>query len=275
MIEKIIHLADVHIPNDVEERPYGEMIKRLCAEIMKEIGDADKDKVRIVIVGDVYHQKIKASKEAETVFHTMLNYLNLLAKTIVVAGNHDMLENNTKRTDAITPTFEIAGALPNITYIDRTLEYKSGYVVDDNVIWALYSMFDKFARPNIDGLKERYPDATIIGLYHGDIPGAVTDVGRMSEGGISPDEFKGCDCVMAGHIHKHQDIRKNGISIVYAGSTFQQNEGENITGHGFVVWDVKNLKYQLHEVRNDYCICKFEIDGYEDVANDVERLINL
>lgn len=275
MVEKIIHIADIHIPNDLTVRPYEEMLKYMLGAVMKEIGSTPKENVRIVVVGDSYCQKIKVSNESKKAFHTMLNYLNELAKTIVVAGNHDMLENNTSRLDSITPTFEINGALPNIVYIDKELGYKSGYYVDDNIIWALYSMFDKFAKPNIDGLKEKYPDSTVVGLYHGEVPGAVTDIGRMSEGGISPDEFKGCDCVMAGHIHKFQEIKKNGIPIVYSGSVFQQDEGENITGHGFVVWSIPSLKYKLKEVRNDYRILKYEIGSYEDVKNDAERLINL
>ena len=276
MIKRIIQIADVHIPNSTTtDKPFLDMLKQLAGEIMLETKGFKKEEVRIVIVGDVFKKKIKAANESKDLFHEFLNYINAIAKTIIVAGNHDMLENNQDRMDSISPTFSIKGVYPNIVYADKVLNYKSGYIKDDNVIWVLYSMFDKFAKPNLDNLKDENPDCKLIGLYHGDIAGAVTDIGRMSEKGINTDDFKECDCVMAGHIHKYQTIKKNGVPIVYAGSVFQKDSGENTTGHGFVIWDIETMKYSLHEVKNLYKTYKFEISSYEDVENDEEKLLNL
>lgn len=275
MIKKVFHLADLHIPNNSKERPYMDMIKQCLAELLKETKKYNKDEFRIVVVGDIFHDKIKANNEAKRMFHEALNYLNAIGKTIIIAGNHDMLEHNHDRIDSISPTFEIKDVYPNITYADKVLNYQSGYIIDENIIWALYSMYDGFAKPNIEGLKEKNPDATIIGLYHGEVAGAVTDVGKMCDNGIDTDVFKECDCVMAGHIHKFQEIKKKGVPIVYSGSVFQQDCGENTTGHGFVIWDIEKMKYKLHEVKNNYKTYKFKITSYEDVENDVEKLINL
>lgn len=275
MIRYIYHLADLHIPNSVEQRPYMDMIKKCLAAILKDINKHDKDECRIAISGDIYHNKIKTTNEARQMFHETLNYLNEMAKTIIVAGNHDMLENNHDRIDSISPTFDISGVYPNVTYMDKALNYKSGIIQDDGVIWVLYSIFDKFARPNLDGLRETFPDSKFVGLFHGDITGAVTDVGRMTENGVDTSIFEGLDCVMAGHIHKFQTLKKEGVPIVYSGSVFQQNSGENISGHGFVVWDMETMTYKLHEVKNEYRTLKFKISSYEDVENDIEKIINL
>lgn len=276
MIKRIIQIADLHIPNTSNSgRPFSEMLKELAGEIFLEIKDFKKEEVRIVIVGDVFEKKIKADNESKDLFHEFLNYLNAMAKTLIVAGNHDMLENNQDRMDSISPTFKINGVYPNVVYVDKILNYKSGYIKDDNIIWALYSMFDKFAKPNIEGLKNENTECKIIGLYHGVIAGAVTDIGIMSEKGIDTNDFKECDCVMAGHIHKYQTIKKNGVPIVYSGSVFQCNSGENTTGHGFVIWDIDTMKYSLHEVKNLYKTYKFEITSYNDIKNDEEKLINL
>ena len=97
----------------------------------------------------------------------------------------------------------------------------------------------------------------------------------LSENGIDTNVFKECDCVMAGHIHKFQEIKKNGVPIVYAGSLFQQDSGENTTGHGFVIWDIEKNKYTFHEVTNNYKIYKFKISSYDDIKEDNEKLINL
>ena len=92
MIKYIIHIADLHIPNSEENRPYMEMLKQGLAEVLKEVKKHNKDEVRIVVAGDIFHNKIKTSNEAKKMFHETLNYLNAIAKTIIIAGNHDLLE---------------------------------------------------------------------------------------------------------------------------------------------------------------------------------------
>ena len=276
MVTKVIQITDLHIPNQEDQRPYSDMLKQLAAHVYQEVKGLDPKTVRIVIVGDIYQNKIKASNEARTMFHTFLNYLNQMGvKVYVIAGNHDLLENNQSREDSLRSTFVIRGAYPNIKYLDKELGYKSGLLEDDNVIWALYSIHDMYRAPQMDGLHEKHPDKLIIGLYHGEVVGATNDSGRMFDGGIDPLSYAECDCVMAGHIHKHQEIKKNGVPLVYAGPVFQQNGGETITRHGFLVWNLEDLSYKLHEVPNDYRILRFQIGSYDDIANDTERLLNL
>ena len=185
MIEKILAIADIHIPNSEEKRPYNEMLKQAIAEIYKEVKDLQKDKFRIIIAGDIFHNKIRISNEAIDTFHMMLNYLNAIGKTYIIAGNHDMLENNLDRLDSISPTFGIKDVYPNIVYLDRELDYHSGCYVDDNITFALYSIFEGFKRPSdLDDTIEEYRSNKVIGLYHGDINGSVTDMGRVSENGL-------------------------------------------------------------------------------------------
>ena len=275
MVKKVIHIGDLHIPNNPDDKHYDELTKGLVKEVLKEVKTCkDKSEVRIVLAGDIYTGKIKSSNEAQGVFHNMLNLLNSVCKVIVIAGNHDMLENNKSRMDSITPTFEIKGVYKNVTYLDRVLGYKSGYLVDDGIVWVLYSMFDRYNISGMEKIREDYPNHKIIGLYHGNVVGATTDGGYMLDKGINTDLFKDCDCVMAGHIHKYQTLRKRGVPIVYSGSVFQQDAGENVSGHGFVVWDMETMEYDLHEVNNDYNIYKFEIVSYDDVKNDAEILLN-
>lgn len=274
MVKKIIQIADVHIPNSEEKIPYSKMLMSFLKQLYKnEIEGNDTDTIRIAICGDTFENKVRTTNEAKAMFHTLLNYCNQMCKTVIIAGNHDMLENNHDRMDSITPTFEIEGAYENVFFLDKILEYKSGYVEDDNIVWNLYSMYDNFAPTNLE--HSQYPDHKVIGLYHGDVSGAVTDVGRVCEDGIDTRLFGECDCVMAGHIHKYQTIKKEGIPIVYSGSVFQQNAGENTTGHGYVVWDIEDMSYAHKEVENDYRIFKFKATDYDAFTNDVEDLINL
>lgn len=274
MIKKIIQIADLHIPNDLKKRPYDKMLESFLKQLyVNEIKDQNPEEIRIVVCGDTFKNKIKTTNEAKAMFHMLLNYLNEMCRTYIFAGNHDMLENNHDRMDSINPTFEIDGVYENIVYLDKYLDFKSGYVEDDNVVFALYSMHDNFAPTNVE--HDMYPGHKIVGLYHGDVKGAVTDVGRMTPDGIDTSLFSECDCVMAGHIHKFQELKKDGVPIVYAGSVFQQDESENTTGHGYVVWDVETMTYKHVEVENAYRIFKFKIDDYDAFNNDVEDLINL
>lgn len=275
MIKKVLHLADLHIPNNCDNRPYEEMLKSFLTDLHhNEIEGLDPETVRIVIVGDIFENKIRTSNEARGMFHKFLNICNLLCPTYLVAGNHDMLDNNHDRVDSIAPTFDIEGVgYDNVHYLDKECDYKSGYLVDDNVVWNLLSRYSDFSPTNI--ARDQFPDKRIIGLYHGDIVGSVTDTGRMSESGIDPQLFAECDCVMAGHIHKFQEIKRNGVPFVYSGSVFQQNAGENVTGHGYVVWNLEDMTYRHVDVENKYRTFKFKVTSYDDFNNDVEELINL
>lgn len=275
MIKKIFAIADIHIPNSEEKRPYSEMLKQAIAEIYKEAKDIPSDEFRIVVAGDIFHNKIRISNEASDTFHMMLNYLNAIGKTYIIAGNHDMLENNLDRLDSISPTFGIKDVYPNVIYLDRENDYKSGCYVDDNVTFALYSIFDGFKRPyDLDEKIEEYPSNKVIGLYHGDITGSITDMGRVSDNGLPISEFEGCNCVISGHIHKFQEINKNNIPIIYCGSLIQQNSGENIDGHGYIELNVQDLTYEQHNVTNNYKIYHFKISSYDDVNDDNEKLVN-
>lgn len=274
MIKRIYQISDLHIPNSEEDRPYEKMQNIFLHCLVDDIihSGYNSDEIRIVLVGDIFHQKIKVSNEARVLFHKLLNTLSVMAKTIIVAGNHDLLENNKSRTDSIGPTFEIANAYDDkIVYIDKDLGYESGCLIDDNIVWVLYSIFDNYKKPFI----EKKEDKQYIGLYHGSVVGAVTDSGRMSEEGVDTNIFTECNCVMAGHIHKFQEIRKNGVPIVYSSSLYQRDCGENISMHGYVVWDIPSMTYNFVEVPNNYRYYKFLIESYDDVKEDKERLINL
>lgn len=274
MIKHVIHIADIHIPNLEDKRPFKEMLKVFLGKLSVALKQYKPEEIRIVIAGDVFNQKIKTSNEASMLFHFLLNYLNVLGLTIIFAGNHDALEKNHDRKDSITPTFEINSVYPNVQYADKDLGYQSGCIVDDGVVWVLYSMFDDFRAPDITSYKEKYPNHKFIGLYHGEVSGATTDAGTTMTGGINTDLFKGLDAVMAGHIHQHQTIRRNGIPIVYAGSLFQKDQSENISGHGYVLWNIEDMSYELREIPNKHSIFHLKVTSYDDVTNDKEELIN-
>lgn len=274
-IKKIIQISDIHIRKYERYEEYAEVFIKLINKINELCKGYDFNEIRIVIVGDIVHQKNNISPEMNIFLSKFLNLLNKIAKTILIAGNHDFLMNNKDRIDSLTQIIEIAN-YENIFYADKELNYESGYIEDENVCWALFSSFENFSiPPNLEQVKKNNPNIKIIGLFHGNIIGARTDIGKTIDNGVDIETFKDCDVVMAGHIHKRQEIKKNGIPIVYSGSLIQQDFGENITGHGFIEWDVDTMTYKCYDIENSYTLYKIQISSIDDIDNDTERLLNL
>ena len=274
MITKIISCADLHFPSLRKIDELKEVLSNFieqCKDIVEKEG---RDNVRIVVAGDIFENKITITNESITAVDWFFKQLNEICKTIVVAGNHDLLVNNMDRLDSLSPLFEI-GQYENVVYLDKELDYKSGTYVDDNIVWCLYSTFDNFASPNIDEMRETNKGKVFVGVIHADVNGATTALNRVTEHGIDISFFDGVDFVIAGHIHKYQEIKGNNVSLVYCSSIRQKEFGETVTGHGFVLWDVKKKKHEFVEVDNSNGgFYKFSINGIEDLENDKEELLN-
>ena len=277
MITKIIACSDIHIP---PYRKIGELHGTLekfinqCKAIVEENGS---DNVRIIIAGDVFDAKLSITNESLLEVNWFFSELDKICKTYVLAGNHDLLMTNMDRVDSLTPLFEI-GQYKNVVYIDKELDYKSGIIEDDNIRICSFSSFDGFSTPSIKAEREKSPDAIYVGVIHGDINGAISVTSYVTENGIEPTLFEDCDFVIAGHIHKRQEIKKNGVRIVYCSSLRQKEFGESITGHGFVLWNLEDefdITYKFVDIENeDGGFYKFAIRDKDDINNDKEELIN-
>lgn len=274
MVKKIIHLADIHIRNIKRHDEYKEQFEKFILEIGEYVrSDYDYEQVRIVLAGDLFHQKIQTSNEQTKLFSWFIRELNSICPVVIIAGNHDFMESNMERMDSITPIVSLMD-LANVNYLDMTLDYKSGCYVDDNIVWCLYSIFDGYNKPDIKIERVNNPDKKFIGLFHGPLTGSKTDVGYEFEHGVSLDIFDGCDAVMCGDIHKKQELNYNGIKVVYPGSFCQQDMGESVSGHGYLIWDVETLEYEEFDVKSEYGFYKFKIESISDIEEGKEEFVN-
>ena len=278
MVKKIIACADIHFKNlqgiDELKEVLSTFIKQ-CQNIINK--EESSENVRIVVAGDIFDSKISISNESNVAVDWFFKELNKLCKTIVIAGNHDMAMNNMQRIDSLSAIFQI-GNYENVIYLDKELNYNSGCYNDDNIVWCLYSSFSGFSSPDIKSHKIQFgEDKTYVGLIHGEVNGATTPTNHITENSLDGNMFEGCDFVIAGHIHKRQEIKKNGIKIVYCSSITQKNFGETIYDHGFVLWDIEDDPfYTFIDVNNDNGgYYKFKINHIDDIDNDLEELINL
>jgi len=273
MIKKIIAVSDIHIRNLRRSDEYQEKLQKFLDECKKIVKKYKKEEIRIVIAGDLLHNNTDISPEAYTVCSWFLRQLDSIATTIVIAGNHDMSRNNT-RLDPLTTIFSMC-KFKNAHYLDSELGYESGCLKDDNIIWCLYSAFDEFNKPNIDEYRIQHPNCKFVGLFHGILNSAKTDVGYQSDNGFAASYFDGLDFGILGHIHRRQCIKYQGIPLVYCGSLIQQDFGENLSKHGFLIWDIDEENYEEVDFEDtEYGFYNFSIDSEKDLDEDKEELIN-
>lgn len=269
-IKKIVHLGDIHIRTYRLHDEYKEVFTKLFKDLTALLSEYKREEIRIVIAGDLVHQKIIISNEQLLLGTWFLRKLEEIAPVIIIAGNHDLLENNKERMDSITPMVQF---LP-----DKDINFfkESKCFLDNNVVWCVYSIFEENARPDIEGARKQFGnDKTYIGLYHAPIMNAKTDIGYSIDHGDGLEIFEGLDCAMLGDIHKHQLFIHNNIHIVYPSSLIQQNFGESVSRHGFVLWDIDSMTCKHIPVENNNPYYNFRITSIKDIENNAEKIINL
>lgn len=273
MVKKIIACSDIHIRNYKRLDEYQTQLKKFITECEEVVNTYSPEEVRIVIAGDLLHNKLDISGEGYVMASQFLKKLDAICKTIVIGGNHDMNMSNLARLDPLSAIFDMCN-FEQTYFLDKELNYESGCVVDDNIVWCLFSSFDNFSRPQIEEARLENSDKVFMGLFHGKIKQSQTDAGYLSENGINVSHFSDLDFCICGHIHKRQVMRYNGTEIVYVGSLIQQDHGENISNHGYIVIDTNTLQYTEHNIQNDSAFYTFKLNSIADIENDIEELIN-
>jgi len=258
MIKKIVHFSDLHVRLFKDHSLYRSILNEAFEQWKKINPD------RIVFTGDLVHSKNQMTPELVEFIAWVLTECSKIAKTILIPGNHDFLENNMERLDALTP---VVDSLQN----DMVVYYKNrGVYKDANIDWCVYSLMDHNIPPDIEKNKN-----VKIGLFHGPVQGLTTDVGYKFDSGFESDKFDGCDLVLCGDIHKRQVFNIPGGKKAYMiGSTIQQNFGETIEKHGYGVYDVENDKYEFVNLVNPKPFLSFKLNSYEQIIDGTEKLLN-
>jgi DNA repair exonuclease SbcCD nuclease subunit len=268
MIKKIIHIGDLHFKTYKRHEEFKEQFQKLFDFISELRNNYSHDELRVAICGDIVDQKINVSNELTLILAWFFNEITKYCPVVMIAGNHDFLENNKDRVDSLTPVTELLNK-ENLFYFK-----KSECVVDDNIVWCPYSLFEDNKRPNIDNYRKEHGNSKkFIGLYHGPLFGSVTDMGFEVEG-TELSIFKNLDYVLCADIHKRQVLKYNNIPIVYCGSFLQLNYGETIGKHGFLVWDVELGTYEEHNLSSEYGFYQFKIESLFDIEDNKEQLTN-
>lgn len=259
MIKRIVHFSDLHIRLFKDHDLY----RKILNSSLEEWRTIKPD--RIVFTGDLVHSKNQMTPELIEFVAWLLTECASITKTILIIGNHDFLENNNERLDALTP---IIDSLKN----ENIVYYKNrGVYPDENINWCVYSLVEHNIPPDIINEKGKIN----IGLFHGPIQGLYTDIGYKFEDGFETSKFKGCDIVLCGDIHKRQVIDiPNNKKAYMVGSFIQQNFGENLKNHGYGIYDIEKNEYTFIDQPNPKPFLKFKIESIDDLVNGTEKLLN-
>jgi DNA repair exonuclease SbcCD ATPase subunit len=245
-VDYIYHLADLHIRNLKRHKEYREILNKFLVDVDSQ----KKENAIIYLAGDIAHAKTEMSPELVREITWFFNECANRFPTFVITGNHDCNLNNMDRLDVLTPICDNLNN-PNLYYLRDT----GTTHINDELTFTVYSILDKKANwplgKDVEGKKK-------ICFFHGPVDAARTDIGYVvSSNNFTPDMFDGFDMVLMGDIHKRQIVQQrdkaNGKPIVvYAGSVVQQNHGEYLENHGYLLWDVKNETFEEFNIHNDY-----------------------
>jgi len=249
-INKIYHIADLHIRNLQRHKEYRLIFNKFLESVKN---DNIKDSI-IYIGGDIAHAKTEMSPELIQEISWFLTECAKLREVIIITGNHDCNLNNQHRLDVLTPIIDNLNN-PRIHYLRDTGVYSI-----HNLTFVVYSILDK---------KENWPKGENVSgenkicLFHGPINRAQTDIGyTVSSNSFTVDMFDGFDMVLMGDIHKRQTFGKGYEHVAYAGSMVQQNHGEMLENHGYLLWDVPTRTFTEHHIHNDYGFLTIDVvDG--------------
>ena len=240
IINKVYHLADLHIRNLQRHKEYRLVFKKFLKQVKQ---DKIEDSV-IYIAGDIAHAKTEMSPELIKEISWFLTECSKLRETIIITGNHDCNLNNSHRLDVLSPIVENLNN-PRIHYLKDTGVYNI-----HNLTFCVYSILDD--KENWPKGKDVNGENTIC-LFHGPVNKAQTDIGyTVSSNSFQVDMFDGFDMAMLGDIHKRQTFGKGYEWVAYAGSMIQQNHGELLENHGYLLWDIPTRTFTEHHIHNDY-----------------------
>ena len=260
-LKTIFHIADIHIRNVQRHIEYRQVFEKMFEEIRKR----GTDNSIIYLAGDIAHAKLELSPELIREIGWLFTECSKHCRTILIAGNHDCNMNNSDRLDVLTPIVDALN-LPNFHYLRDT----QVHTIDD-VDFGVFSIFDnKDNWPKVNTLSANKK----IALFHGPVDNSTTDIGYVvSSRHFTTDMFDGYDLALLGDIHKRQImISESGCKVVYAGSLLQQNFGETVDKHGFLVWDLDSLEYEEVDIINEYGYYTLDVDnGVVPIVTDMPK----
>ncbi len=261
VLSHIIHLSDLHIRNGDNTysryEEYKQVFKETVISIKSQIKDLNLsfEDFIIVITGDIFHNKNVIGNYGLIIYRKFIQALSLIGRTYIISGNHDYDQSDRNKPSLVySSTF----AISNVFVLNKS----TSFVIDDIGVSfvSIDSTLDNYRNSGRIQDLPKFPD--IIGnvkfklaLFHGTFSFAKLYNGKSIEENLNPyplEWVSNFDYVLLGDIHKRQVFYyKNKTICGYAGSLIQQNFGEDIINHGYLIWDLYNKDIKKVNVYNN------------------------
>lgn len=259
----IIHIADLHIRTGDPDRARIEEYKVVLDEFLKQLRVLPCVKAGTaltVIAGDVFHNKGRIESAGFQLFSRFVNKLSAMTPVVLICGNHDFRQEDPNIPDMLESMLDPWLENERVRYLKDTGHYEMG-----NVGFGVVSVKDTLRFGNTRGITSQLPPFPSVGmfseavqhraaLFHGMVRACRLQNGASANQTAYPLEwFKGYDMLLLGDVHKQQ-IHKtaDGMPWGYPGSLVQQDFGEGIYGHGFLLWDLATYEATAHHITNPF-----------------------
>ncbi len=283
MYHAIVHLSDIHIRSGDSERSryqeYNDVFANLMDSIRALPAVIDRSSL-IVITGDLFHHKNRIEPCGLELAIRLVTDLAQLAPVVLIRGNHDYRQDVPEERDTISALMNYQ--IPNVHYFDSTGIHTIGNIhfgvtaVQDTLLYGatsgISSQLPPFPTPSRPA-----PDSYSIALFHGSVISSTLQNGAPltpTLHGYPIDWFGNAfDAILLGDIHLQQVKRaecvdekapelphttrchtyryKDGVvPWAYPGSLIQQDFGETLYGHGYILWNLRDKEIHTYHVRN-------------------------
>ncbi len=237
-LEKVLHVADIHIRNYQRHKEY----RKVFRQLYKQVDALPKNSI-VYVGGDIVHSKTDISPELIKLTTEFLKNLADRRHTIIITGNHDANLNNSSRLDSLSPMVESLSH-PQLHYLKDSAVHEIA-----GTHFVVFSIFDD---PKTFIRAKSFDAETKVALFHGALDMSYTDAGyKVESDDLKISMFDGYDMVMLGDIHKRQFYNKE-ETILQVGSLIQQNFGEAFDNHGCAVWNVDTRNASFVNFENQH-----------------------
>jgi DNA repair exonuclease SbcCD ATPase subunit/DNA repair exonuclease SbcCD nuclease subunit len=274
-LEYIFHLSDLHIRNGDNTysryEEYSQVFKETIVSIREQIKNLNLafDDYIIVITGDIFHNKNVIGNYGLFIYREFIQALSKIGRLYIISGNHDYDQSDINKPSLVySSTFDI----PNVFVLNTS----TSFIIDD-IGFSFVSIDKTLDIYRNSGRIQDLPQFPVIkdnvkhkiALFHGSFASAKLYNGKSIEETFNPyplEWVKDFDYVLLGDIHKRQVFNYIKKSICgYSGSLIQQNFGEDIIEHGYLLWNIVNKEVEEINVYNNI--------GYINIIEDVTQNI--
>lgn len=247
-----IFLTDTHQKKDNLDLVYDIFVQ--AKDLAIELGVKD-----IYHAGDFFTNRIAQNLQTLLTFSRILKMLKKNGLTLTgIPGNHD--KTNQDNEDS---------------YLDIFSNYSNFKIIRDNdvikkgdISIGFLPFFTSSYKKRLKRLKKKTAKLKCgknILITHKAFNGVRNNDGSVVEDGVKTKDVSFWDLVMVGHYHDASEVGKN---IIYTGSSYQSNYGENITDKGFtIIYSDATLEHQQSEFPK---FIKVKLDINDDIENELE-----